>query len=122
MLKRALLVLPIIVALTATGVLAQRGIWEGCTLASAREKYTDQQMGGFLLHESATFLDQASKALARIHTPGDGQRLARIMSRVARDMEAISLKMGEKRLRQKDIQKFHQEIVRAREEVSRIVR
>lgn len=122
MLKKTLMILTIIATLTTTGVLAQRGLWEGCTLAGAREKYTDQQMGGFLLHESATFLNQASKALARIHTPGDRQSLARIMSRVARDMEAISLKMGEKRLSQKDVQKFHQDIVRARKEISRMMK
>ena len=50
-------------------VWAQRGIWDGHTLANMKNKYTDQQIGGFLLHEASSLLEEASQALMKARNP-----------------------------------------------------
>ncbi|GEM_PF-5736729 len=122
MLKRILVLTLAIVSLSATALWAQHGAWEGCTLKGMMAGYTDQQMGGFLLHDSATLVKEASRALARARTPEERRILSSLLSRASGEMEEISIRMKEKRLSRKDIEKFHQDLGRLRKQIQRISR
>jgi len=122
MLKKSILMALVITATFSLGAWAQRGLWGGCTVKNMRTRYTDQQIGGYLLHEAATLVKEASQALARVHTPEQKRLLAEILSRASRNMERISVVMGEKNLSQRDIETFHQKIERDKAKIKELTK
>ena len=122
MYKRILVFTLAMMCLSATALWAQRGAWEGCTIESMKAKYTDQQIGGFLLHESATLVKEASQAIVKARTPDQRRLISKFLSKASRKMERISIIMGEKKLSQKDIEKFHQDMSKIREQMRRLSR
>ncbi len=111
----------LILAVGAGPTWAQRGVWEGCTLRNMRARYTDQQIGGYLLHLSAGLVRDASRAMAKARTPEERRKLAIILSRASRIMENLSITMKEKRLSQMDIVRFHQEITQVRRKIRALI-
>ena len=120
--RRILVITLAMMCLSATALWAQRGLWGGCTVKNMKTRYTDQQIGGYLLHEAATLVKEASQALARVHTPEQKRLLAEILSRASRNMERISVVMGEKNLSQRDIETFHQKIERDKAKIKELTR
>jgi len=122
MYKRILVFTLAMMCLSATALWAQHGAWEGCTLKNMKARYTDQQIGGYLLHESATLVREAYQAISKIHTPQQRRLLARILTKASENMEHISLIMKRGNLSQKDINNFQREIESAKRKIREILR
>ena len=122
MLKRVMVFGLAVVLFSAPALLAQRGGWEVCVFSSAKKTYTDQQIGGLLLHDSATLVKEASRAIAKARTPQERRVLSGILTRACRDMDEIALIMKGKRLTQKDIDRFHGDITRLKRQIRTMIR
>ncbi len=108
--------------LFVAGAWAQRGSWDGCTLQSMKRNLTDQQIGGYFLHESAALVNEAARTIPRARTLEQRKRLANILAKISREMDSLAYTMGGKRLSQRDIERFHHEISRARKIIGRVSR
>ncbi len=122
MIRRGLVIALAAILFYAPALWAQHGAWEGCTLKNMKARYTDQQVGGLLLHESATLVKEASQAVIRARTPEERRALSSLLSAASLEMEHISNAMKNNKLSQKKAQRFQQEMVRIRKEIRRISR
>ena len=117
MLKKALIIFLLLGGIS-TGAWAQRGFWGGCTGKNMKGRYTDQQIGGFLIHQASSLLKEASRTMAKARNPEERIKLSRLMARYSKKMEALSVTMGENKLTQRDIEEF----VRYTEKVKKEIR
>ncbi len=122
MIRRGLVIVLAAILFYVPALWAQHGAWEGCTLKNMKARYTDQQVGGLLLHESATLVKEASQAVIRARTPEEKRALSSLLSAASLEMEHISNAMKNNKLSQKKAQRFQQEMVRIRKETRRISR
>ena len=101
---------------------AQRGSWDGFTTMNMKARYSGEQIGGYLLHQCASLLREVAHVMPRIHTSWQRNDLAKVLTRISRKTEELSLIMKEKELTQKDVQEFQKAIARARKGIRKIAR
>ncbi len=122
MLTRILVTLLVAMGIMITGAMAQRGFWGGCTVQNVKSRYTDQQIGGFLLHDSSILMGEASQATLKTCTTDQRRALSGLLSGASREMERISILMVGKKLTPKDMEKFHEDMEKLRRSLRKIIR
>ena len=120
MFKRALVIAVVIIGMALPCAWAQRGSWDGFTLMNMKDRYSNEQIGGYLLHQCASLIREVARALPGVHTPKQKRELDKVLTRISHKAEELSITMKEKQLSQKDIQEFQKAIVRARKQIREI--